>query len=35
VARLADRLGVKVSLRTFMGNSSVRAIDGYLDRQDI
>jgi acyl carrier protein len=34
VARLADRLGVKVSLRTFMTNSSVRAIDGYLDRQD-
>src|SRR6202007_2395581 len=29
VARLADRLGVKVSLRTFMSNSSVRAIDGY------
>jgi acyl-coenzyme A synthetase/AMP-(fatty) acid ligase/acyl carrier protein len=35
VARLADRLGVKISLRTFMTNSSVRAIDGYLDRQDI
>jgi acyl carrier protein len=34
VARLADRLGIKVSLRTFMSNSSVRAIDGYLDRQD-
>jgi amino acid adenylation domain-containing protein len=34
VARLADRLGVKVSLRTFMTNSSVRAIDGYLNRQD-
>ena len=34
VARLADRLGLKVSLRTFMTNSSVRAIDGYLDRQD-
>jgi acyl carrier protein len=34
VARLADRLGIKVSLRTFMTNSSVRAIDGYLDRQD-
>ncbi len=33
VARLADRLGVKVSLRTFMSNSSVRAIDGYLNRQ--
>ena len=34
VARLAARLGVKISLRTFMSNSSVRAIDGYLDRQD-
>jgi len=33
VARLADQLGVKVSLKTFMTNSSVRAIDGYLDRQ--
>jgi amino acid adenylation domain-containing protein len=35
VARLKERLGVMVSLRTFMSNSSVRAIDGYLDRQDI
>jgi acyl carrier protein len=34
VARLADRLGIKISLRTFMGNPSVRAIDGYLDSQD-
>ncbi|HLK76424.1 MAG TPA: amino acid adenylation domain-containing protein, partial [Streptosporangiaceae bacterium] len=34
VARLADRLGVTVTLKTFMSNSSVRAIDGYLDRQD-
>jgi nonribosomal peptide synthetase DhbF len=34
VARLVERLGVKVSLRTFMSNSSVRALDGYLDRQD-
>jgi nonribosomal peptide synthetase DhbF len=34
VARLAARLGVKISLRTFMSNSSVRAIDGYLDGQD-
>jgi acyl carrier protein len=34
VARLAARLGVTISLRTFMTNSSVRAIDGYLDRQD-
>jgi hypothetical protein len=24
----------RISLRTFMTNSSVRAIDGYLDRQD-
>jgi amino acid adenylation domain-containing protein len=32
IARLADRLGVKVSLRTFMTNSSVRAIDRYLNR---
>jgi acyl carrier protein len=35
VARLADQLGVKVSLRAFMSNSSVRAIDGYLDRQEV
>jgi amino acid adenylation domain-containing protein len=34
VARLVERLGIKVSLRTFMSNSSVRAIDGYLDRQE-
>jgi amino acid adenylation domain-containing protein len=34
VARLTQQLGVKISLRTFMSNSSVRAIDGYLDRQD-
>jgi nonribosomal peptide synthetase DhbF len=34
VARLADRLGAKISLRTFMSNSSVHAIDRYLDRQD-
>ena len=34
VALLTDRLGVKVSLRTFMSNSSVRAIGGYLDRLD-
>ena len=33
VARLADRLGVTISLRTFMSHSSVSAIDGYLDRQ--
>jgi acyl-CoA synthetase (AMP-forming)/AMP-acid ligase II/acyl carrier protein len=35
VARLTQQLGVKISLRTFMSNSSVRAIDGYLDRKDI
>ena len=34
VARLMERLGVKISLRTFMSNASIRAIDGYLDRQD-
>ena len=34
VARLADRLGITVTLKTFMSNSTVRAIDGYLDRQD-
>jgi nonribosomal peptide synthetase DhbF len=34
VARLVERLGVKISLRTFMSNSSVRAVDRYLDRQD-
>jgi len=34
VARLVERLGVKINLRTFMSNSSVRAIDRYLDRQD-
>ena len=34
VARLMEQLGVKISLRTFMSNPTVRAIDGYLDRQD-
>jgi amino acid adenylation domain-containing protein len=34
VARLAAQVGVKISLRTFMSNSSVRAIDRYLDRPD-
>ncbi|HEY1624257.1 MAG TPA: phosphopantetheine-binding protein, partial [Streptosporangiaceae bacterium] len=33
VARLTERLGVKITLRTFMTNSSVSAIDGYLDGQ--
>jgi acyl carrier protein len=32
VARLAARAGVKISLRTFMSNSTVRAIGRYLDR---
>jgi amino acid adenylation domain-containing protein len=30
VARLMERLGVKISLRTFMSNPTVRAIDRYL-----
>jgi amino acid adenylation domain-containing protein len=34
VARLAQNLGVKISLRTFMTNPSVHAIDGFLDHQD-
>ena len=34
VARLADRLGARISLLTLMSDSSVRAIAGYLDRQD-
>ena len=34
VARLVERLGVKINLRTFMSNSSVQAIDRYLDHQD-
>jgi Phosphopantetheine attachment site len=34
VARLATQLGVKISLRTFMSNSTVRAIGDYLDRQE-
>jgi acyl-CoA synthetase (AMP-forming)/AMP-acid ligase II/acyl carrier protein len=34
VARLGERLGVKISLRTFMSYASVSAIHGYLDRQD-
>jgi acyl carrier protein len=33
IARLADQLGIKVSLKTFMSNSSVRAISEYLGRQ--
>jgi acyl-coenzyme A synthetase/AMP-(fatty) acid ligase/acyl carrier protein len=34
VARLADQLGVKISLKTFMSNPSVRAVGGFLDHQD-
>ena len=34
IARLADQLSITVSLRTFMGNSTVRAIDRHLNRQD-
>jgi acyl-CoA synthetase (AMP-forming)/AMP-acid ligase II/acyl carrier protein len=34
VARLVEQLGVKISLRTFMSNASIRAIDGYLNHQD-
>jgi acyl carrier protein len=33
IARLAEELGIKVSLKALMSNSSVRAIDGYLTRQ--
>jgi acyl carrier protein len=34
VARLLDQLGIKISLKTFMSNPTIRAIDRYLDRQD-
>ena len=34
VARLAQRLGVKISLKTFMTNSTARAIEEYLNRHD-
>jgi nonribosomal peptide synthetase DhbF len=34
VARLAERFGVTLSLKTFVSNASVRAIGGYLDHQD-
>jgi nonribosomal peptide synthetase DhbF len=30
VARLTEQLGIKISLKTFMGNPTVRAIDRYL-----
>ncbi|HLX50896.1 MAG TPA: amino acid adenylation domain-containing protein, partial [Streptosporangiaceae bacterium] len=34
VARMVKRLGVKISLRAFISNSSVHAICAYLDRND-
>jgi nonribosomal peptide synthetase DhbF len=34
VARLAQQLGIKITLRTFMTSPSVRAINRYLDRPD-
>jgi len=34
VARLVERLGIQVTLRTFMTNPSARALNGYLDQQD-
>jgi amino acid adenylation domain-containing protein len=34
VARLVERFGVKISLRTFMSNPSVGAIERYLDHPD-
>jgi hypothetical protein len=32
VARLTEQMGIKISLKTFMGNPTVRAIDRYLDQ---
>ena len=32
VARLTDQLSIKISLKTFMGNPTVRAINSYLDQ---
>jgi len=34
VARLVERFGVKISLRTFMSNPSVGAIERYVDHRD-
>ncbi len=31
-ARLMEQMGVKISLKGFMGNPTVRAIDRYLDQ---
>ncbi len=32
MARLMDQMGIKISLKGFMGNPTVRAIDRYLDQ---
>jgi len=32
VARLTEQMGIKISLKGFMGNPTVRAIDSYLDQ---
>ena len=32
VARLVERMSIKISLKTFMGDPTVRAIDRYLDQ---
>ncbi len=32
MARLVDQMGIKISLKGFMGNPTVRAIDRYLDQ---
>ena len=32
VARLVEQMSIKISLKTFMGNPTVRAIDRYLDQ---
>jgi hypothetical protein len=32
VARLVERMSIMISLKTFMGDPTVRAIDRYLDQ---
>ena len=32
VARLTEQMGIKISLKNFIGNPTVRAIDRYLDQ---
>jgi len=32
VARLVEQMSIKISLKTFMGAPTVRAIDRYLDQ---